>query len=147
MVIVVAGCLGSSALAGEWSAAQKEIWKTVEAYNAAFDKGDLEGFMAYFHNDYNGWAYSSPVPNGKATVRKFVDIDMKSSKNILSHLEPVGINIFGNTAVVHYYFFSLSKDMDGKTKENKGRWTDVLMKQGDKWMLVGDHGGSSRKDD
>jgi hypothetical protein len=28
----------------------------------------------------------------------------------------------------------------------QGRWTDILMKQGDKWVMIGDHGGRTSKE-
>ncbi len=29
----------------------------------------------------------------------------------------------------------------------QGRWTDLLKKQGDKWVMIGDHGGPDDDDD
>lgn len=133
--------LSATAAAHDWSAAQKEVWKAIEAYNAAYDRGDIETFMNYFHNDYRGWLYTAPVPSDKATVRKFVEYSMKSSKVLVSNLAPAEISIFGNVAIVHYFWTSIEKGTDGKEETNSGRWTDILMKQGDKWMLIGDHGG------
>jgi ketosteroid isomerase-like protein len=130
----------------EWSAAQKEVWKNVEAYNALADAGNVEGFMAYVHNDYLGWNYESALPNDKASVRKFVEYEFKNSKTILSNIKPVAIGVFGNFAYVHYYFAVVYKDAEGKEKSMSGRWTDILMKQGDKWVMIGDHGGRTPKD-
>ena len=31
---------------------------------------------------------------------------------------------------------------DGKKKSEKGTWTDILTKQGNKWVMIGDHGGA-----
>ena len=133
-------------LSQEWSAAQKEVWKNVEAYNALADAGNVEGFMAYVHNDYLGWNYQSGLPMDKASMRKFVEYDFKTSKTILSNIKPAGIGVFGNFAYVHYYFTILYKDAEGKEKSSSGRWTDILMKQGDKWIMVGDHGGRTSKE-
>jgi ketosteroid isomerase-like protein len=130
----------------EWSAAQKEVWKNVEAYNAMADAGNVEGFMAYVHDDYHGWNYSSALPMDKATVRKFVEYEFKAAKTILSTVKPVAIVIFGNFAYVDYYYTVLYKDAEGKEKGEAGRWTDILMKQGDKWVMIGDHGGRTSKD-
>ena len=132
--------------AQEWSAAQKEVWKNVEAYNALADAGNVEGFMAYVHNDYLGWNYQSALPMEKSAVRKFVEYDFKTSKTILSNIKPVAIGVFGNFAYVHYYFTVIYKDADGKEKSSSGRWTDILMKQGDKWVMIGDQGGRTSKD-
>jgi ketosteroid isomerase-like protein len=130
----------------EWSAAQLEVWKDVEAYNALADAGNVEGFMAYVHDNYRGWNYASALPSTKADVRKYVEYDFKTSKTILSTIKPVAIGVFGNCAYVHYYYSFLYKDAEGKEKSMAGRWTDILMKQGDKWVMIGDHGGRTSKD-
>jgi hypothetical protein len=54
----------------EWSAAQKEVWKNVEAYSALADAGNVEGFLAYVHDNYMGWNYSSALPRAKRSRRQ-----------------------------------------------------------------------------
>lgn len=130
----------------EWSAAQKEVWKNVEAYWALYDEGNLEGYMGYIHNDYVGWSYSSALPMDKTTVRKFVDHDLKTSKAVLSVIKPAAIGVFGNVAFADYVYTVIYKDAEGKEKSESGRYTDILMKQGDKWLLIGDHGGRTSKE-
>ena len=132
--------------AQEWSAAQKEVWSHVEAYWAKDAARDLEGFMAYFHTDYLGWSVEDPLPATKATVRKFVEHQMKTTKVLVQNIQPVGIKILGDVAFVHYYWSQIEKDAEGKEKPVSGRWTDILTKQGDKWVLIGDHGGRTSKD-
>ena len=147
LVVAVLTLLPSAYLfSQEWSAAQKEVWKNVEAYNALADAGNVEGFMAYVHNDYLGWNYQSALPNDKAAVRKFVEFQFKNSKTLLTNVKPAAIGVFGNVAYVHYYWMAAYKDSEGKEKWESGRYTDILMKQGDKWVMIGDHGGRTSKD-
>ena len=134
------------AMAQEWSAAQKEVWKNVESYWALDAAGNLDGFMSYFHDNYMGWDINEPLPMDKASVRKFVDYEYKTSKTILYTIKPVAINVVGNVAIVDYYYTRIYKDAEGKDKSRSGRWADVVMKQGDKWVLIGDHGGRTSKD-
>ena len=61
-------------------------------------------------------------------------------------IQPAAIKIHGNVAFVHYHYVQVVKDAAGKDKETSGRWTDILMKQGDKWLLIGDNGGRTSKD-
>ncbi len=147
LVVAVLMLLPSAYLfSQEWSAAQKEVWKNVEAYSALADAGNVEGFMAYVHNDYLGWNYQSALPNDKATVRKFVEFQFKNSKTLLTSIKPAAIGVFGNVAYVHYYWMAAYKDAEGKEKWESGRYTDILMKQGDKWVMIGDHGGRTSKE-
>ena len=132
--------------AQEWSPAQKDVWKNVEAYWALDAAGNTDGFLAYFHPDYAGWSLNNPAPTGKATATKFITYQHKTSKTIVYDLQPAAIKIHGNVAFVHYHYVQINKDAAGKDKETSGRWTDILMKQGDKWLLIGDNGGRTSKD-
>jgi ketosteroid isomerase-like protein len=130
----------------EWSAAQKDVWKNVEAYWVIYAQGDLEGYMAYIHTDFSGWPYQSALPNDKASERKWEGHWMKTEKILVYEVKPAAIQIHGNVAIVHYFFDILSKDAEGKERSSSGRWTDILIKQGDKWVMIGDHGGQTSKD-
>ena len=138
--------IATPATAQEWSAVQKEVWKNVEAYWGMDAAGNLDGFMSYFHDNYMGWDINEPVPMDKASVRKFVEYEYKTTKTIVYNIKPVAINVFGNVAIVDYYYTRILKDAEGKDKSRSGRWADIVMKQGDKWVLIGDHGGRTSKD-
>ena len=127
--------------AREWSDKQKEVWKNVEAYWDLDVKRDVEGFMSYLHSDYSGWLVSDALPTNKKQVTKWVAHDFQTRKILVSEIQPVAIKIHGNVAIVHYYFSRVYKDVEGKERNSTGRWTDILMKQGDKWVLIGDSGG------
>jgi len=129
--------------AQEWSDKQKEVWKNVETYWDLDAKRDLEGVLGYFHDDYSGWFNRSALPGNKASTRKWVGHFFETTKILVQEIKPVAIKIHGNMAVVHYYYSRLVKDVEGKERNRSGRWTDILMKQGDKWVLIADHGGPS----
>jgi ketosteroid isomerase-like protein len=149
MFVVLGSIMLSSSFlqAQEWSAAQKEVWKNVEAYWALDAAGNLDGFMSYFHENYMGWDINEPLPGDKATVKKFIEHEYKTQKTILYNIKPVAINVIGNVAIVDYYYTRIAKDAEGKEKSRSGRWADIVMKQGDKWVLIGDHGGRTSKDE
>lgn len=125
----------------EWSAQQKEVWKNVEAYWALDAAGDTQGFLSYFHADYRGWGYDSAIPGTKERARKFLTHMHKSSKTLVYDVQPLTVRVQGNIAFVHYVYTRLYKDSEGKEKREAGRWTDILSKDGNKWVLIGDHGG------
>ncbi len=127
--------------AQEWSDKQKEVWKNVEAYWALINKRDVEELMSYSHSDYSGWSINDALPRNKEQVRKGVTHRFPTRNTLLSEIKPVAIKIHGNVAIVHYYYSRLVKDVEGKERNSSGRWTDILMKQGDKWVLIGDSGG------
>jgi ketosteroid isomerase-like protein len=129
--------------AQEWTEAQKAVWKNVETYWALGAAQDLEGVMAYFHTDYLGWDVQNALPSDKASTKKWFEHQFNTTKTLVQEIKPVGIKIHGNIAIVHYYFSTVIKDAEGKEKSASGRWTDILIKQGDKWVLIGDHGGQT----
>jgi ketosteroid isomerase-like protein len=135
--------LPARASAQEWSAAQKDVWKSVEAYWALDAAGNTAGFMEYFHADYSGWSVDNALPADKATVQRFIAHSHKTSKTLLHHIQPVAIKIHGDIAIVHYYWSEIARSEGDKEKARSGRWTDVLKKQGDRWVLVADHGGAT----
>jgi ketosteroid isomerase-like protein len=141
LVVCLAVVLSAPLLAQEWSAAQKDVWKSVEAYNALAAKGDVEGFMSYFDASYVGWSYDSPVPGDKETAKKFITQWFQMGKTLVYDIRPVAIQVHGNFAFADYYYMEITKNAEGKTEQHKGRWTDILMKQGDRWVMIGDHGG------
>jgi len=53
-------------------------------------------------------------------------------------IKPLTIKIYNDIAFVHYYYSMVKEGSDGKKKSESGRWTDILMKQGNKWVLIGD---------
>ena len=125
----------------EWNAAQQEVWKSVETYWALDAAGNTEGFLSYFHADYSGWGYANPLPNSKEVGRKFITHSHQSEKTLVQNIQPVAIKVYGNVAFVHYHYRRISRDTEGKQQDERGRWTDILTKQGDRWVMIGDHGG------
>jgi ketosteroid isomerase-like protein len=144
-ILLISGILfQTKADAQEWSAAQKDVWKGVSDYWAVFAKGDVAGFLEYFHPDYMGWDDNAPLPSTKPDIQKWLQLYTMGRKVINYDIKPVGIRVFGDFAFADYYYSTFS-DVDGKKKMEEGRWTDILMKQGGKWLIVGDNGGSSEK--
>jgi ketosteroid isomerase-like protein len=144
MMITVLGCflaVSAPLFAQEWSAAQKEVWQVEETLWKLSASGDVEGFLSYSHPDYVGWINVSPFPQNKERASKFISYGFKTNKIQVYDISPLSIKLYGNVAIVHYYYCETYKDFEGKEKNEIGRWTDVFMKQGDKWLLIGDHGG------
>jgi ketosteroid isomerase-like protein len=144
LIVLCITLLSSAQLFGqEWSDEQKEVWKNVEAYYALWEQGDLEGFLSYVHEDYLGWPPQYPFPRDKTSVRKWTTYSWPKMKVLVYEIKPAAIGIYGNVAIVHYYYDTLVKDSTEKENREKGRWTDILMKQGDKWVMIGDCGEPS----
>lgn len=150
IVCLIAICftiVASPLAAQEWSSAQKEVWKNVEAYWSLASKGDVEGFLNYFHEDFSGWINGAHLPHDLATRAKFMRFSFPRSTTLMYDIKPLAIKIHGNVAIVQYVYSEMNQDKDGKEENQQGRWTDVLMKSGDNWVMIADHGGANASDD
>lgn len=144
-VLFITGLGIASLNAQEWSAPQKEVWKNVNDYWGLMARGDINGFFEYFHQDYMGWDDSSILPSSKEETKKMFTFFYSGVKTTFYEIKPLAIKIYGDVAFVHYNYTLFMDTPDGKKKSEKGRWTDILMKQGAKWLLIGDHGGATEE--
>ena len=126
--------------AQQWTDEQKDIWASVKTYNDLAVNRDA-GFLNYLDDSYRGWEYNSEVPEDKETVKKIISNRDPNIKIVYSTLTPATIWVNGSFAYVHYYYSTVTEDKDGKREFEKGRWTDILTKKDNKWIMVGDHGG------
>ena len=146
LLILFFGLGITTVFAQDWTPAQKEVWKNVNDYWAVMAKGDVAGFMEYFHQDYVGWDNDSRLPSSKEETKKWVVYGYKDVKVPVYEIKPLTIKIYGEVAFVHYYYSMAKETQDGKKKMESGRWTDILLKQGNKWVLIGDHGGRDKQE-
>jgi ketosteroid isomerase-like protein len=137
--------LSSAQLFGqEWSEEQKDAWKFIETSWDQWAKEDIEGVLANFHDDFSGWENDAPLPNNKAFFRKNIALWLETGDMLTYNIQPVAIKVFDNVAIVHYYWSNVIKDTKGNVNNDNGRWTDIIMKQGDKWVFIADSVGSTK---
>jgi ketosteroid isomerase-like protein len=134
--------LAAASHAQEWSAQQQEVWSHVETYWDLYAKEDVDGFLAYLHEDFRGWTYGAPLPRDKAYMESNMPQGFATSETILYDIKPVAIQVQGQVAVVHYYYERTYMNASGEQLRDSGRWTDVLLRQDDRWIMIADHGGS-----
>jgi ketosteroid isomerase-like protein len=129
------------ARAQEWSPAQKEVWqRVVDAWKADADR-DVEQALAYYHDEYLGWWNRDAFPENKSETKRWIEHHFKSNKVVLQNFRPLAIKIHGDTAIVHYYAHRLTKDAEGKEKDERHRWSEVWTKENGKWLLLSATGG------
>jgi hypothetical protein len=120
--------LSSYTIAQEWSAQQKEVWSSVQDYWAISSNG-------------------SAAPHNKTDREKYIRHYMPKTTTALYTITPESIWVKGNFAFVHYSYTQVEVDMEGKERSSAGRWTDILTKDGNRWVMVGDSGGETSRDD
>ncbi len=130
----------------QWSSAQSEVWQNVEAYWDLYAQEDLAGFLSYFHEDFSGWSAGDPVPTTKSDRAKGMPRAFATSNVVFYQIKPVAIRVHSQVAIVHYFFWMTLQDPTGEESSTQGHWTDVLMRQGDRWVMIGDAGGTADGD-
>lgn len=140
ITFLVTGILYNSN-AQTWSTEQKAVWAGVEEYWAASASTNPMSFLNYFDDSYTGWSYENGTPSTKSDAVKSLSYWLNKGKAQYYLITPAKIWVNGDFAYVHYYYTQVTEGADGKPNTERGRWTDILMKKGSKWMLVGDHGG------
>jgi len=134
--------LAAPLAAQEWTAEQKEVWESVEAYTKLAMEGNVDGFLEVFHPDFVGWHKGSPVPDTYDKRVKMMQFFLPLAKVLYYDITPLAIRVHRDVAIVHYLYSDLSAMGEGGEPDWKqGRWTDILLKQDGKWLLIADHGG------
>jgi ketosteroid isomerase-like protein len=60
-------------------------------------------------------------------------------------MQQTAIQVFGNTAIVHYIVTMTMKPLEGKEETSQAAYTDIFVKQGDKWLIVADNGNELKR--
>jgi ketosteroid isomerase-like protein len=138
LFLMVGICLlisSASAQAQTWSAAEKEVLQGIEDCNRAWKEENLEAQMACLHDDFVGFGYGAPGTFNKADARKNAPLIWANSDLVEWWTKPLAIRIVGDVAIIHYYYYyTLSRDQDGKEIRSRYRWTDIMVKQDGKWL-------------
>ncbi len=129
----------------EWSRLQKDVWETVESYTEASHQRNLEKYLSFWHPDFLGWHNGDSKPTNHQQRAKGLKYYFDSTTSLEYKLEPKGIQIIadGVAAIVHYELRSvLQIKASGKKEPGQAYWTDYLVYENGKWLLISDHGGS-----
>ncbi len=115
-----------------------EVWQTLRALNDAWTKGKPDDLKNYFHRDMVAiTATERERLEGRESCFTSWNNFAKAAKiHDWKELEP-RIQIYGNTAVVTYYF-DMSFDMGGQTVKLGGRDMFVFVNENEKWWAVAD---------
>jgi hypothetical protein len=140
----------STAKAQDWSEDQLEVWKVVKDMWKSWQSGNTDGISAVLHAKYQGWSDDSPLPVGKQETLDWYNSMKESVKVPMYNIAPARITVLKNAAVVDYYYemtVSWAMGADVGTKQMKGKVAEFYVKEGDKWLLLGDMMVHDKEDD
>ncbi len=127
--------------AQEWTKEQMDVWKVVQDSWKGWKSGDVNAVGAALHEKYQGWSDQSPIPIGKQSMMEWYS-SMKDMVSVNYYsIEPARITVLKTAAVVDYFcFMNISWGMgdEKKSEEIKGKIVEFYVKEGEKWLLLGD---------
>ncbi len=117
---------------------KQEVWNTLRELNDCWTKGDGSGLINYFHKDMVAITATKRerLMGRDACIADWMGFSKAAKINSWKEINPQ-ITLFGNTAIVTYYF-DMSFDMGGQTIKMMGRDMFVFLKENGKWWAVAD---------
>jgi hypothetical protein len=137
--------LPTLASAQTWNAEQQEVWKLEEQqWQMAKDK-DISWIDKMVHPNISYWDVDQPGPQNKASLVRWNRYNNTNATVLEQELFPISLTITGNIAVVQYRY-SVARENYKKERETvSGRYTDVLVKEGGRWLFIAWSGGDDPK--
>ncbi len=124
--------------AREWNAEQHEVWAALEACSNA---GEIEELRTCFHDDFVGWGADNGIPQKKADRMAGSAWFYETAETVWLHLKPLSIDVRGDMAIVLYvYSFVDRNKLKGEETSGTTNWTDIMVREGNKWVWLADHG-------
>jgi Domain of unknown function (DUF4440) len=137
--------LAGAALADTESADQKEVWKIEQqqwAMDAAKDASWLDTLV---HPNLRLWETGEPMPRDKASLKHWSRYGYENSTTLEQEIFPISATITGNVAVVQYHYRVARENFKKERETVTGHYTDILMKDGGKWLFIAWEGGDDPK--
>lgn len=119
-----------------WNSEQSEVWALVEQ-SWVDDVAENGKWPAeYILDKYVAWGDSSAGPRYKDATLAWSRFGDESNDTLMYEVSPAAIAVEKNTAVVHYYVTTVTKDSSGKRTRSVGRITEILVRDGRSWKWL-----------
>lgn len=124
---------------------QQDVWKVEEQQWKLAAAKDNSWIDTMVHPNLRFWEAGAPMPRNKASLQHWARYDNSNSTTLEYELLPVSTTITGNVAVVQYYYMMARENAKKERETFTGRYTDVLVKEGGKWLFLTWTGGDDPK--
>jgi|GEM_PF-48344 len=134
-----------SSVAADWTTDQEAILEIVAAYTEASHERNLNAYLGFWHTDFVGWHNGDDGPTDYEARSNGLRHFFSATKSLRYELEPMAVQIVsgGNAAIVHYKIRNVLEIKEsGEKTEELSYWTDYLVRENDRWLLISDHGGN-----
>ena len=141
ILVVTLLCL-IPAIAQNWTAEQKEVWKALDDQISTGVKGDLETMWdEYIHPDCSLWWTAVTVPVDRETAKKLDTAWFQlGGKYHAFTLTPLTIKVYDDFAILNFYVFGYhSEPGSDEIKQHSVRLHNTWKKENGRWLLLATH--------
>lgn len=135
----------SSAAAQTWTPEQQEIWRFEQQQWDMAKSKDLSWIDTMVHPNISYWEVDRPAPQNRASLMRWSRYSSATSTVLEQELFPISVTITGNLAVVQYRYQLATENYKKERETVTGRYTDVLVREGGRWLFIAWAGGDDPK--
>ena len=133
------------AAAQTWSPDQQEIWRFEEQQWKMAAEKDLTWIDKMVHANVSYWDTEQPAPQNKASLLRWGRYTNANTTVLEQELFPISVTITGNIAVAQYRYSIARENYKKDRATATGRYTDILVKEGGRWLFLAWAGGDDPK--
>ncbi|MBC7789716.1 MAG: nuclear transport factor 2 family protein [Anaerolineae bacterium] len=137
--------LANSAAAQTWSTEQQEVWKLEEQQWKMAAAKDASWIDKMVHNNLSYWDNDQVAPQNKASLTRWNRYNSGNTTTLEQEIFPISVTITGNVAVAQYRYTTARENTKKERETISGRYTDVFVKDGGRWMFIAWAGGEDPK--
>jgi len=145
LVVLCLALLPTLASAQTWNAEQQEVWKLEEQQWQMSKDKDVSWIDKMVHPNISYWDVDQPGPQNKASLQRWNRYNNANATVLEQELFPISMTITGNIAVVQYRYSVARENYKKERETSTGRYTDVLVKEGGRWLFIAWSGGDDPK--
>lgn len=128
-----------------WSPEQQELWKLEEQQWKMAKEKDASWIDKMVHANLSYWDVDQAAPQNKASLARWNRYNSGNSTVLEQELFPISMTITGNIAVAQYRYTIARENYKKERETVSGRYTDVFMKDGGRWLFIAWAGGDDPK--
>ena len=145
LVVLGLALLPTLVSAQTWNAEQQEVWKLEEQQWQMSKDKDASWIDKMVHPNISYWDVDQPGPQNKASLQRWNRYNNANATVLEQELFPISMTITGNIAVVQYRYSVARENYKKERETSTGKYTDVLVKEGGRWLFIAWSGGDDAK--
>jgi hypothetical protein len=144
-VSLALGAFTGAASAEALSPEQQEIWKVEQQQWKMAAAKDTSWIETLVHPNMKFWETGAPMPRDRASLTHWSRYDSESVTVLEQEIFPISATITGNVAIVQYHYMIARENYKKERETVTGHYTDVLVKEGGRWLFIAWEGGDDPK--